>query len=71
MAAQLVLLDRPLRRAPRKLMHVVDAGSGMVHFRCGRCGHDSGWVKAGKLSDDKRGRPCPWCNQPPEAEGTE
>lgn len=50
----------PLRKR-RRLMHVIDYGSGMALFRC-RCGYESGWVPAGKLHEDKRGRPCPRCN---------
>ncbi len=63
MSRQLELLDRAPRAKPRKLMHVCDAGSGMVKFQCSRCGYRSDWVMAGKLSDDKRGRPCPNCNK--------
>jgi hypothetical protein len=51
----------PPRRKPRRLMHIMDWGSGWAFFRC-RCGFASGWVPAGKFSDDKRGRPCPRCN---------
>ena len=61
MTAQADLFDKPVRRKPRRLMHVIDYGSGVALFRC-RCGYESGWVRAGKLSDDKRGRPCPICN---------
>ncbi len=72
MDAQLSLfpdMPKPPRRKPRRLMHLIDWGSGMALFRC-RCGYDSGWVAAGKFSDDKRGRPCPMCN-PLKAGGAE
>jgi len=59
---QLQLLDKSPRRTPRKLMHVVDYGSGMAHFKCNHCGHDDGWTLAETLDADKRGRPCPRCN---------
>jgi hypothetical protein len=54
------------RRAPRKLMHVVDAGSdyGHVHMICGHCGYDDGWkVYEATLTELKRGLPCPKCNE--------
>lgn len=54
------------RRAPRKLMHVVDAGDAdkpIVLFRCERCDYESGWVYSQGLSKDKRGEPCPNCNR--------
>ncbi len=63
MSRQLELLDRAPRAKPRKLMHVCDAGSDMVKFTCHHCGYASVWLKAGKFSDDKRGRPCPNCNE--------
>lgn len=71
MARQLVFafLDKPPRRKPHRLMHVIDYGSGMAQFLCRRCSYFSGWIAAGKLSDDKRGRPCPRCNPDVSAGG--
>ncbi|KJS38257.1 MAG: hypothetical protein VR70_10510 [Rhodospirillaceae bacterium BRH_c57] len=56
------------RRKPRVMMHVYDAGEvpGMgcaICLRCARCGHDTDWVLMRTLSEDKRGRPCPNCNE--------
>lgn len=62
MAGQRELFHRQPRAKPRKLMHVYDYGSEMAWFKCAHCGYDDGWTEAGKLSDDKRGRPCPKCN---------
>jgi hypothetical protein len=63
MTRQLTLFTfpKPPRRKPRRLMHVWDYGGDVALFRC-RCGYQSGWIAAGRLSDDKRGRPCPRCN---------
>lgn len=61
---QLTLFDRPARRKPRIVMHIADAGSGMIFFRCRRCGHEPGWAKmTGTISANKRGKPCPNCNK--------
>lgn len=53
------------RRARRKLMHVIDAGSRgrdlMVRFACARCGHQSDWTRAATITEAKRGKPCPTC----------
>ncbi len=53
-------------RRPRIVrMHVEDAGSGMIWFRCDRCGHDTGWIPdTMTISENKRGMPCPRCNAP-------
>lgn len=63
------LFDMPPRpRAkPRRLMHVIDAGERIdskdhVHMLCHHCGHDAGWCLL-KMSEAKRGVPCPVCNQ--------
>lgn len=58
---------KPPRKPARVLMHVYDAGdlpggARGVCFRCHRCGHNTGWVEAATLTEDKRGRPCPMCN---------
>ncbi len=57
------------RRPRRVMMHVVDAGLDVVLLECGKCGHQSGWVPyrqtpSGQpsVSLEKRGRPCPKCN---------
>lgn len=47
-------------------MHAVDAGSfpdgkDAAHFRCGICGHDTGWIYASR-TEVRRGKPCPCCN---------
>lgn len=63
MARQFELLDKP-RRARRKMMHVVDCGSGMAKFEC-KCGYRSEWMaidEGESVSSLKRGRPCPKCN---------
>ncbi len=66
---QLFPYEKPPRQRHRKLMHVVDAGSGSaeghhVNFVCGHCGHDDGWaVYDDTISDLKRGVPCPKCNK--------
>lgn len=58
-----LLGEKPLRRQPLALMHVADAGSGMIQSRCRKCGHDTGWVKmVGSVSDNKRGKACTRCN---------
>ena len=54
------------RAAPRKLMHVNDAGpfgedEDMVRFLCRLCGYHSDWMTM-KPSEAKRGIPCPRCN---------
>lgn len=56
------------RRSPRTMMRVVDAGQsahGMViQFECGKCGHNTGWIKDEKtVSENRRGMPCPECNK--------
>lgn len=65
MRAQLALfpkLKKP-RQKPRKLMHVVDAGSEMIQLECIHCRHNTGWIKATEtVTQYKRGIPCPKCN---------
>ena len=63
------LFDLPTqpRSAPRKLMHVIDAGEGIedrdrVKFKCKRFGHESAWMLM-LMWEAKRGIPCPKCNQ--------
>lgn len=57
--------DAP-RRKRRVMMHVVDAGmcgdTRIVVFECGGCGHRTKWTEARTVTEDKRGRPCPNCN---------
>ena len=57
-----------LPRAPRvKRMHVVDAGQGVIQFRCS-CGYDTGWiVDECTVAENRRGLPCPACNPGAEA----
>lgn len=65
---QLFDAEQAPRRKPRVMMHVVDAGEGfdrpLVELQCRRCGHNTGWVPMRTVSEDRRGRPCPKCNQP-------
>jgi DNA-directed RNA polymerase subunit RPC12/RpoP len=57
------------KRARLVRMHVEDSGhlpggSPGIRFRCRRCGHDTGWIPdTASVSENKRGRPCPYCNQ--------
>lgn len=57
------------RTAPVKRMHVADAGhlpDGRkgIQFHCPHCGHDTGWiVDKHTVSENKRGMPCPECNE--------
>lgn len=63
---------KPPRQAPRRLMHVCDAGnspcgaedgsSAVVKFACRRCGHESEWMLGFTVTEAKRGIPCPVCN---------
>lgn len=61
------LLEAPARSAPRKLMHVFDAGCNgpgpgfNARFRCSRCNHLSEWMPIGQ-SEARRGIPCPKCS---------
>jgi hypothetical protein len=71
MPRQLELLEKPPRKQPRKLMHVIDAGdSGCVmepktafiaKFKCA-CGYESGWLQVNTTTEARRGLPCPACN---------
>lgn len=56
------------RRAPRVMMHVVEAGQSnsgkVIQFECSKCGHNTDWVDDEKsISENKRGQPCPKCNE--------
>lgn len=56
------------RRAPVKRMRVADAGhipgSKGIRFICPHCEYDTGWIAdEWTVSENKRGRPCPSCNQ--------
>lgn len=62
-------LPKKLRKTPKKLMHVRDAGcseSGecIAVFVCNRCGHKTDWLNVGTVTAAKRGVPCPKCNTP-------
>lgn len=69
MAAQAKLFDLPPRKTVKR-MHVTDAGSDAVQFRCKRCEYVSEWTPyneggtdgALSVTDAKRGLPCPQCN---------
>lgn len=51
------------RRKKRVMMHVADAGSGMIRFECLKCNHDTDWiVDEQSVSENRRGMPCPNCN---------
>lgn len=57
-------IDLPRSRPRIVRMHVADAGHGMIHFRCKRCGHDTGWiVDRWTVTEGNRGIPCPTCNE--------
>jgi DNA-directed RNA polymerase subunit RPC12/RpoP len=63
--------DRRHRAKRRVLMHVADAGNSpwgkVVQFVCHKCGHDTGWIEDRRtVSENKRGLPCPKCNEAPE-----
>lgn len=67
--ARLDLGDEGLRRPRRVMMHVVDAGNGpgskVIRFACGRCDHDTDWIVDERtISENRRGMPCPKCNEP-------
>jgi len=71
MAAQQKLFELPPRETVKR-MHVTDAGSDAVQFRCKRCGFVSKWLRCNEggtdgampVTEAKRGLPCPQCNQP-------
>ena len=65
------LFDVQKPRQPRRvLMHVIDAGPGCcsdgttdtVRLGCAKCGHETEWQEM-RVSDAKRGVPCPVCNE--------
>lgn len=54
------------RRKPRVLMPAIDAGlfpdgKEAGHFRCRKCGHDTGWIYATR-AELRQGLPCGTCN---------
>jgi hypothetical protein len=59
--------DAP-RRARRVMMHVIDAGSSLVRFACGRCRFETDWLPERTVTEDRRGWPCPRCNAEVAAE---
>lgn len=60
---QLFTKDQAPRRKPRHLMHVEDAGDGIL-LKCVHCGHSTGWIVATlTVTEYKRGIPCPECNE--------
>ncbi len=61
------LFPKPLRKSPRVLMHVYDAGDGgggktAAVFKCKTCGYVSDWLTVDTVTEAKRGLPCPKCN---------
>lgn len=60
---------RKPRRKPRVLMHVSDAGifpdgKKCIRFECSKCGYDTGHIYDERsVTENKRGIPCPECNQ--------
>jgi len=66
------MFDKP-RKKREWLMHVIDCGNGncgeledgeqLVAMRCGKCGHQSDWMKLHSIAVAKRGIPCPECNE--------
>ena len=50
------------------MMHVYDAGNAgaqkVIQFECSRCHHRTPWLVDEKtISKNKRGEPCPKCNE--------
>lgn len=69
---QPTLFENERARQPRRvLMHVIDAGGGCgdepgtheVVMQCGKCGYETGWITVRTVTEGRRGRPCPKCNQ--------
>ena len=60
------LFPKPPRRAPRVLMHVIDAGhqggKPIVRLECKKCSYVSPWLQVDTVTEAKRGIPCPKCN---------
>lgn len=62
---------KPPRKTPQKLMHVCDSGGcceedgsgAMVRMQCKRCSYESEWLYLGSVTEAKRGKPCPVCNE--------
>jgi DNA-directed RNA polymerase subunit RPC12/RpoP len=65
---------KPARKAPQKLMHVLDVDGSCccdespspVKYKCPRCGHETDWIEPRTVTEAKRGIPCPVCNAKPE-----
>lgn len=62
------LFPKPPRKAPRVLMHVIDAGNSCdadfpmwVKVKCKKCGDEAEYVHQ-TISEVKRGIACPNCN---------
>lgn len=52
------------RKPSIKRMHVYDAGIDVIQFLCGHCGHLTDWqVDTHTVAENKRGLPCPKCNE--------
>lgn len=51
------------RRPYLKRMRVADAGDGCIQFVCPHCSYDTGWIVDEKtVTENRRGLPCPKCN---------
>ena len=57
------LFGKKPRRAPRVMMHVIDAGVDAIEYACQKCGHRDWYMNDRSLSATKRGKPCPNCNE--------
>jgi len=55
------------RRPRRVMMHVADAGIEMARYECAKCGHKTDWEPIESVTEVKRGKPCPMCNERPNA----
>lgn len=58
---------KPVRAAPRVMMHHDDVGIGtygyLVTFVCRKCGAQSDLMACDTQTDVNRGMPCPDCNK--------
>jgi hypothetical protein len=63
---------KPPRAKPKKLMHVSDSYEScsvedgdtvQVCMTCIHCGYESDWMTCATITEAKKGKPCPQCNQ--------
>lgn len=72
MAKTVEMFDKPPRKSPRVMMIVVNAGNHWqggrgIEFECRKCAHNTGYiVDTRTVTENKRGMPCPVCNEPKE-----